>query len=92
VGTAEALTRDPTTRHTAATALRRAHDLAVDLQATPLLAEVEALAQSARISLDVIDEGTLAGPTLCRVLLLANVKCSLTSSQAEPTPRLLESW
>jgi DNA-binding NarL/FixJ family response regulator len=39
-----------------ATALRRAHKLAVDLQAVPLLAEVEALARSARISLAEVNE------------------------------------
>jgi DNA-binding CsgD family transcriptional regulator len=33
------------------TTLRRAHDLAVDLRAAPLLAEVEALARSARVPL-----------------------------------------
>ncbi|MGH6887063.1 MAG: response regulator transcription factor, partial [Geminicoccales bacterium] len=53
---AEALAKDRTTRHAAAAALRRAHELAMDLQAAPLLAEVEALAQSARISLAAIHE------------------------------------
>ena len=53
---AEALTKDRTTRDEAAAALRRAHELAVDLQAEPLLAEVEALGQSARISLAAIDQ------------------------------------
>jgi DNA-binding NarL/FixJ family response regulator len=36
--------------------LRRAHELAVDLQAAPLLSEVEALAHSARISLAAIEQ------------------------------------
>ena len=49
--TAEALTKDRTTRDAAATTLRRAHELVVDLQAAPLLAEIEAVAQSARVSL-----------------------------------------
>ena len=52
---AEALTKDRTTRDAAASALRRAHELAVDLQAAPLLAEIEALAQSTRVSLATID-------------------------------------
>lgn len=43
-------------RDTAASALRRAHDLAVDLQATPLLTQVEVLAKSARVSLAAIEE------------------------------------
>jgi DNA-binding CsgD family transcriptional regulator len=49
-------TRDRTGQDAAATSLCRAYELAVDLQASPLLAEVEALAQSARISLAAIDE------------------------------------
>jgi DNA-binding CsgD family transcriptional regulator len=53
---AEALAKDPTARTPAAAALRRAHEIAVDLQAAPLLADVEALAQSARVSLAAIDE------------------------------------
>jgi DNA-binding CsgD family transcriptional regulator/tetratricopeptide (TPR) repeat protein len=53
---AEALTKDRRTRDEAAAALRRAHERAVDLQAAPLLSEVEGLALSARISLDAIDE------------------------------------
>ncbi len=57
---AEALAKDRTARDAATTALRRAHWLAVELQAAPLLAEIEELAQSARVSLDIIDEGTLA--------------------------------
>jgi DNA-binding CsgD family transcriptional regulator len=48
---AEALIKDRTTRDAAASALRRAHELALDLQAAPLVADVEALAQSARVSL-----------------------------------------
>jgi DNA-binding NarL/FixJ family response regulator len=35
--------------------VRRAHELAVDLQAAPILAEVEALARSTRVSLATID-------------------------------------
>jgi DNA-binding CsgD family transcriptional regulator len=53
---AEALAKDRTTRDGATAALRRAHELAVDLQAAPLVAEIEALAQSARVSLTAIDE------------------------------------
>jgi DNA-binding CsgD family transcriptional regulator len=53
---AEALAKDRAARDEAAAALRRAHELAVDLQAVPLLAEVEALAHNARISLATLDE------------------------------------
>lgn len=53
---AEALAKERADRDTTATALRRAHELAVDLQAAPLLADVEALAQSTRISLARIEE------------------------------------
>jgi DNA-binding NarL/FixJ family response regulator len=60
---AEALTKDRATRDAAAAALRRAHELAVDLQAAPLLADVEALAQSARVSLAAIDESPPGEPT-----------------------------
>ncbi|MGH9249366.1 MAG: AAA family ATPase [Acidimicrobiales bacterium] len=54
--TAEALAKDRADRDTTATALRRAHELALDLQAAPLLADVEALARSTRISLARIDD------------------------------------
>ncbi len=57
----EALTKDRAARDAAVSALRRAHELAVDLQAAPLLANIEALAQGARISLAVVDEPPLAG-------------------------------
>jgi DNA-binding CsgD family transcriptional regulator/tetratricopeptide (TPR) repeat protein len=60
---AEALTKDRTARDAAAAALRRAHELAVDLQAAPLLAAVEGLAQSARISLVAIDDSPLPETT-----------------------------
>jgi DNA-binding CsgD family transcriptional regulator len=53
---AEALAKERADRDTTATALRRAHELAVDLQAAPLLADVEALARSTRISLARIEE------------------------------------
>ena len=36
--------------------MRRAHELAMDLQAAPILAEVEALARSTRVSLAAIAE------------------------------------
>jgi DNA-binding CsgD family transcriptional regulator len=55
---AEALTKDRTARKQAAAALRRAYELAVELQAAPLLAEIEAIAQSARISLATIEKVT----------------------------------
>jgi DNA-binding CsgD family transcriptional regulator len=53
---AEALTKVRTARDAATAALRRAHELAVDLQAAPLLAEIEALAHSARIPLAAVAE------------------------------------
>jgi DNA-binding CsgD family transcriptional regulator len=53
---AEASAKDRTARAPAAAALRRAHEMAVDLEAAPLLTEVEALAQSIRVSLATIDE------------------------------------
>jgi DNA-binding CsgD family transcriptional regulator len=53
---ADALAKDRTARDAAAAELRRAYELAQDLQAMPLLRDVEALAQSARISLAPIEE------------------------------------
>ena len=43
---AQTMLADRSTRDAAVTALRRAHQLAVDLQAAPLLADIEALARS----------------------------------------------
>jgi len=51
---AEALLKERSARDAGAVALRRAHELAVDLEAAPLRAEVEALARSARVSLAVV--------------------------------------
>ena len=51
---AEALLRDGAHRDAGVAPLRRAHELAVDLHAAPLLAEVEALAASARVSLAAV--------------------------------------
>jgi DNA-binding CsgD family transcriptional regulator len=53
---AEALVKDRTTRDGAAAALRRAHELAVDLHAEPLLTDIVALARSARVPLALVDE------------------------------------
>ena len=53
---AESLAHNRTGQDEAAAALRRAHELAVDLQAVPLLHQIEALAQSARISLVAVAE------------------------------------
>jgi DNA-binding NarL/FixJ family response regulator len=50
---AEALLKDRSARAQGAAQLRRAHELAVDLEAAPLLAEVEALARTTRVSLTV---------------------------------------
>jgi len=49
---AQTLLADRSTRDAAVIALRRAHELAVDLQAAPLLADVEALARSGGVELD----------------------------------------
>ena len=57
---------DRSTRDAAVTALRRAHELAVDLQAAPLLADIEALARSAAVVLD----GTVVGPLPATAALL----------------------
>jgi DNA-binding CsgD family transcriptional regulator len=50
---AEAMLSDRSERATAVTALRRAHELAVDLEAAPLRAQVEALADTARVPLTI---------------------------------------
>ena len=66
---AEALLPERSERAAAVTALRRAHELAIDLEAVPLRAQVEALAGTARIPLTIPrrsrDEtaGTLPGLT-----------------------------
>jgi DNA-binding CsgD family transcriptional regulator len=54
---AQTLLAGRSTRDAAVTALRRAHELAVDLQAAPLLADVEALARSAAVALDAAAAG-----------------------------------
>ena len=51
---AEALLRDRANRDAGVAPLRRAYELAVDLHAAPLLAEIEALAASARVSLAAV--------------------------------------
>lgn len=50
---AEAFLQDGSARTTAARALRRAHELAVHLEAAPLRAQVEALAGTARVPLTI---------------------------------------
>jgi hypothetical protein len=84
---AEALSKDRAGRDAAATALRRAHELAADLQAAPLLAKVEALARSARISVAVIDEIAPAETEPCPASLPANGRSWSTSCPAAPTAR-----
>jgi DNA-binding CsgD family transcriptional regulator len=54
---AETLLADRSTRDAAANALRRAHELAVDLQAAPLRADVEALARSGAVALETAAAG-----------------------------------
>jgi DNA-binding NarL/FixJ family response regulator len=51
---AEALLSDRVHRDAGVSPLRRAHELAVDLHAAPLLAEVGALAATARVSLAAV--------------------------------------
>jgi DNA-binding NarL/FixJ family response regulator len=48
---AEAALRDPATRREGVTALREAHRIATDLQAVPILTQLDALARGARIPL-----------------------------------------
>jgi hypothetical protein len=68
-------------------------DWNVDLQAMPLLAEIEALAQSTtRISLAAIDAGPPAEPDTLPGLTPANGRSSPTSSPAAPTARSPASW
>ncbi|MDT5034459.1 MAG: hypothetical protein QOC94_4630 [Actinoplanes sp.] len=54
---AQAALRDRSTRRQGTTALRRAYAIAVDLQARPLLADLDMLAKNAHIA-----TGTIAGP------------------------------
>ena len=65
---AEALLQDRSARVTAMRALRRAHELAVGLQAVPLRMQVEALAGAARVPLAIprrsVDESVVTLPTL----------------------------
>jgi DNA-binding CsgD family transcriptional regulator len=61
---AEALLPDRSRHDRAATALRRAHHLAVDLHAAPLLAEIEALARSARIPLAMPEAASAAATVM----------------------------
>ena len=63
---AQILLADRSTRDAAVTALRRAHELAVDLQAAPLRADIEALARSGAVALD----SAVAGPTTATATLL----------------------
>jgi hypothetical protein len=53
---AEALMRNRSNRGAAVAALRRAYELAVDLQAGPIQANLEALARHARIPLAAVEE------------------------------------
>ncbi len=62
--TAQSMLADRSSRDTAVTSLRRAHQLAVDLQAAPLLADIEALARSAAVRLDSAAVGPLPAATL----------------------------
>jgi DNA-binding CsgD family transcriptional regulator len=59
---AEALLPDRSARAAAVAALRRAHELAVELEAAPLLAEVEALAGGAHVTLTVVPAGVPIRP------------------------------
>jgi DNA-binding CsgD family transcriptional regulator/tetratricopeptide (TPR) repeat protein len=84
---AEALAKDRTTRGAATATLRRAHELAMDLQATPLLVEVEALAQSTRVSLAAIEQSqpaetaALPGLTPREREILAHIVAGRTYSE-----------
>jgi len=56
---AQTLLANRSTRDAAVTALRRAHELAVDLQASPLRADVEALARGSAVALDAAVVGAV---------------------------------
>lgn len=60
--TGEALLRERSARDAASAALRRAHRLAGDLAATPLVAEIEALALTARVPLSPLAPPPTPGP------------------------------
>jgi DNA-binding CsgD family transcriptional regulator len=80
---AEALFQDRHRRGDATEALRRAHQLATDLQAAPLLAEVDALANSARVSLAAPEAApeqaaTLPGLTAREREILAHIVAGRT--------------
>ncbi len=84
---AEALAKNRATREAAAESLRRAHELATDLQAAPLLAEIEALARSTRVSLATIrhsqppEPAALPGLTPREREILAHIVAGRTYSE-----------
>ena len=84
---AEALAKDRATRDAAASTLRRAHQLAMDLHAAPLVTEIEALAQSARVSVAAIQDSrpaeaaTMPGLTPREREILAYIVAGRTYSE-----------
>ncbi len=83
----QAFSHDRSARGRAAAALRRAHRMALDLEAAPLLAELESLARSARLSLAVTadigrqDDSRLPGLTPREREVLAHVVAGRTYSE-----------
>ena len=84
---AEALAKDRATRDAAASTLRRAHQLAMDLHAAPLVTEIQALAQSARVSVAAIQDSrpaeaaTMPGLTPREREILAYIVAGRTYSE-----------
>ena len=87
------LLADRSTRDAAVTALRRAHELAVDLQAAPLLADIEALARSAAVTLDTAAGLPSDRPRHSRTVSPpGNARYWRTSSPGAPTARSPAKW
>jgi DNA-binding CsgD family transcriptional regulator len=84
---AEATLRDPATRREGAAVLREAHRRATDLQAVPILTQLEALAHGARISLatpasqSALENTTVPGLTAREREILAYLVAGRTYSE-----------
>ena len=78
---AQTMLADRSTRDEAVTTLRRAHELAVYLQAAPLLVGIEALARTAAVVLD----GTVVGPLSATAALLPGLTPQAGAASA-PSP------
>ncbi|MDT5040289.1 MAG: hypothetical protein QOE51_1274 [Actinoplanes sp.] len=83
---AQAALRDRSTRRQGAAALRRAYEMAVDLQATPLIADLELLARNAHVptaavAQTAIPAGGLPGLTAREREVLAHLVAGRTYSE-----------